>query len=245
MKKILQMAMAIVAMLCLSESLYAGPSSNNYYFIQAKASQQSLSNQNSKNAKTPIVQKAGSQDSQRWRFVSAGGGYYYIISKRSGLYLDVKGGSKDKGTIVWQYRRNTTAAQKWKLIDAGGGYYYIQSNISGLYRDVQGGSTKDGATIWQYPLNRTDAQKWKLINAGSVSNINRAKMASIYGPTIKTVKIFTHEFNFGKSITVQKSGSGKVVKGRFSHHKSFRDDDEYYFAEGAQMTGRLIAVASF
>jgi hypothetical protein len=241
MKNVNQIILAIVAMLFLSTSLRAGPSSKNYFFIQAKVSKRSLSNSNSLKARTPIVQRAGPHDSQRWQFISAGGGYYYIVSKKSGLYLDVKGGSKASKTIVWQYARNGSDAQKWKLKGAGKGYYYIQSKISNLYLDVRGGSKSDGATIWQYKLNRTDSQKWKLINAGKVSKINRAKSAFFYGPAINEVKLLGHEFNFWKTIKVTKKGSQKVVTGRFSHAIKFARNDKYYFTATFDSKGKIIS----
>jgi len=240
MKNINQITLAVIAILFMSVSLQAGPSSKNYYFIQAKVSKRSLSNQNSLKAKTPIVQRAGPRDSQRWHFISAGKGFYYIVSKKSGLYLDVKGGSKASKTIVWQYPRNGSNAQKWKLVGAGGGYYYIRSKVSNLYLDVRGGSKSDGATIWQYPLNRTDAQKWRLIKAGRVSNINRAKSAIFYGPAIEDVKLLGHEFNFWKTVKVTKRGSQRVVTGRFSHAIRFARNDKYYFTATFDSKGKLI-----
>ncbi|MFK8004990.1 MAG: RICIN domain-containing protein [Saprospiraceae bacterium] len=241
MKNVNQIILAIIVMLCFSSSLRAGPSSKDYFFIQAKVSKRSLSNSNSLKAKTPIVQRAGPQDSQRWRFISAGGGYYYIISKKSGLYLDVKGGSKASKTIVWQYPRNGSNAQKWKLVKAGKGYYYIQSKISNLYLDVRGGSKSGGATIWQYKLNRTDSQKWKLIKAGKVSKINRAKSAFLYGPSIDEVKLLGHEFNFWKTVKVTKKGSQRVVTGRFSHAIAFARNDKYYFTATFNSKGKMIS----
>ena len=241
MKNVNQIIIAIAAMLCLSTSLSAGISSKSYFFIQAKVSKRSLSNQNSLKSKTPIVQRAGPQDAQRWQFISAGGGYYYIVSKKSGLYLDVKGGAKAAKTIVWQYPRNETNAQKWKLIKASAGYYYIKSKISNLYLDVRGGSKANGATIWQYPLNKTDSQKWRLIKAGKVSSINRAKSAFLNGPAIEDVKLLGHKFNFWKTIKVTKKGSQKIVTGRFSHAIDYARNDKYYFTATFNSKGKLIS----
>ena len=240
MNNVNQIIIAIITMLFLSSSATAGPSSKNYFFIQAKVSKRSLSNSNSLKARTPIVQRAGPRDAQRWQFISAGGGYYYIVSKKSGLYLDVKGGSKAAKTIVWQYPRNGSNAQKWKLKSAGKGYYYIQSKVSNLFLDVRGGSKSDGATIWQYNLNRTDSQKWKLIKAGKISNINRAKSAFFYGPAIEDVKLLGHEFNFWKTIKVTKKGSQKIVTGRFSHAIPFARNDKYYFTATFDSKGKLV-----
>ena len=54
-------------------------------------------------------------DAQKWVIRSAGGGYYYIISKVNGLYLDVSGASNSNGANVQVYTGNSSSAQKWKL----------------------------------------------------------------------------------------------------------------------------------
>lgn len=53
--------------------------------------------------------------SQQWKLIP-NGAYYIIENVLTGLVLDVKGGSKDSGVQVWQYRKNNTAAQNWKII---------------------------------------------------------------------------------------------------------------------------------
>ena len=227
-------------MLFVCSTLSAKPNTKNYFFIQSKVSKRSLSNQNSLISRVPVVQKAGPQDAQRWMFIPAGKGYYYIVSKKSGMYLDVKGGSKAAKTIVWQFPRNETNAQKWKFVKAGGKYYYIQSKGSNLYLDVRGGSKSDGATIWQFPLNKSDAQKWKLIKAGKVTNINRAKSAILHGPSINEVSLLGHKFNFWKTIKVTNSGSNKIVTGRFSHAVSYAKNDKYYFTATFDANGQLL-----
>lgn len=53
-------------------------------------------------------------DNQKWKFIDAGNGYYFIRSKL-GTYLDVQYSNINAGTPIWMYPFNGTNAQKWKL----------------------------------------------------------------------------------------------------------------------------------
>jgi hypothetical protein len=53
-------------------------------------------------------------DNQKWQFIDAGNGYYYIKSKL-GTYLDVQNANSAAGTIIWMYSFNGSNAQKWRL----------------------------------------------------------------------------------------------------------------------------------
>ena len=54
-------------------------------------------------------------NAQSWRFIDAGNGYYYIVSKL-GTVLDVSGASTANGANVQTYTLNKSNAQKWKII---------------------------------------------------------------------------------------------------------------------------------
>lgn len=56
-------------------------------------------------------------DAQKWRFYSAGNGFYYIRNKlnKSEFCLDVDGRKKTNRSNVQVYKSNQTDAQKWKL----------------------------------------------------------------------------------------------------------------------------------
>ena len=54
---------------------------------------------------------------QTWKIVSSGNNSYYIINKKSGLYLDVDNAYADSGTNVKIFDRNDAYdAQKWYFI---------------------------------------------------------------------------------------------------------------------------------
>jgi len=101
---------------------------------------------------------------QTFRFISAGGGYYYIQNIVTGKVIDVDSAKQDPGTNVHQWERNNTAAQKWYPLDTGDGdgTCYLISACNGLYLDMQYGGNTSGTNIWVYTGNQTNAQKFYL-----------------------------------------------------------------------------------
>jgi len=104
-------------------------------------------------------------DAQKFRFVNAGSGYYYIQNVGSNMVLDVQGGVASPGTNVWQYSKNNTDAQKWRLLDAGNGYFYIRSKLGDLNLDVHGGLKDNGTNIKVAAIKGGPAQQFKFKEA--------------------------------------------------------------------------------
>ncbi len=89
-------------------------------------------------------------------------GTYSITCLKSGLVLDVRGGSLQNGAQIDQYYYNGGANQLWSLFQQGNGAYVIQSVNSGLVLDVKGGSLKNGALVDQYSYHGGTNQQWNL-----------------------------------------------------------------------------------
>lgn len=106
---------------------------------------------------------ANGTTAQKFRFVSAGGGQYYIINVGTGKALDVTYGSTVPGTNVQQWEKNDTSAQRWYLENAGNGKWFIRSVGTGLYLDVNWASTADGTNIQGYTGNGSTAQQFLLV----------------------------------------------------------------------------------
>jgi hypothetical protein len=111
--------------------------------------------------------------------------WYTIVSRHSGLALDIQGVSTEPGAILTQYTNWANPNQQFRFIDSGGGYYRIQARHSGLVLDVWDFSTADGATVAQYTnLNGTN-QQWQVNKdaAGYYSFVNRnsGKALDVYG----------------------------------------------------------------
>ena len=67
--------------------------------------------------------KDGAVD-QQFKFVNAGGGWYYIVS-RNGGYADVKGGKNGNGVSIQVWTPNRTASQKFRFKHLGKGRWKI------------------------------------------------------------------------------------------------------------------------
>lgn len=55
-------------------------------------------------------------DNQWWRLVDAGGGHHRIVNVRTGLCVDVEGGSTADGARVVQWPANGGANQEWRIV---------------------------------------------------------------------------------------------------------------------------------
>lgn len=105
-------------------------------------------------------------DNQKWVIEDIGNGYYNIISKANGLYVDISGGlSNNDGTNIQLYYDNDSDAQQFRftpinIIDEDS--YQIQSTInSRKVLDVSGGSQDNYANIQLWDYSRVPQQSFK------------------------------------------------------------------------------------
>lgn len=64
-------------------------------------------------------------DSQKWLLIPLGDNYFYILSKRSGYYLDVNQGKMEDWTKVHQWEESNSSSQIWKINPLENGYVKI------------------------------------------------------------------------------------------------------------------------
>jgi hypothetical protein len=88
---------------------------------------------------------------------------FLILSRSSGLVLDVPGLSHAAQTPIQQYPDNGGRNQHWQLVPVGGGFYKVRSLESGLILDVRGASNDDHAAVQQYPDNGGQNQHWQFV----------------------------------------------------------------------------------
>ena len=114
------------------------------------------------------------KETQEWIINKTADGYYNIISKSTGLYLDIPGAMATDGRVVRLYEGNESNAQKFELEKIEelanektieDGTYYIKSavNTSEVF-DVTGNSYSNGANIqlWEKSVQSTDNQKFEV-----------------------------------------------------------------------------------
>jgi len=84
---------------------------------------------------------------QKWKFLEAGDGYYYITTT-NGLVLDGTGLNSGNNVLLWDQKGvDNSQNQKWKFVEAGDGYYYITST-NGLVLDGAGLNSGDHVLLW-------------------------------------------------------------------------------------------------
>ncbi|BDI28856.1 hypothetical protein CCAX7_009070 [Capsulimonas corticalis] len=105
----------------------------------------------------------GNEPSQQWDLVDAGNGWYYVKNVRSGLVLDVSGGSTADNAMVQQWTSNQSAAQKWRLQPWGN--FYIRA-ASGKYVCIQNQGSANGSPIIQYQQENNPWFKWQFTSEG-------------------------------------------------------------------------------
>lgn len=104
------------------------------------------------------------QDHGKWKFESAGSGYYYMSCAHSGKYLDIKGSSKLDGASACQWAFSGNDSQKFKLVNMGGGYCNIVAKHSGKGLCLQHIPGANGTKIIQYLLwSYYTHQQWKIV----------------------------------------------------------------------------------
>lgn len=101
-------------------------------------------------------------NAQKFQFIPASNGYYYIRNVNSGKVVDVTGGGLVNSVNIQQYSLNYTYAQQWKIQENGDKTYTFINRGSGKAFDVPAGNFFDGANISQYTVNNTNAQKFYL-----------------------------------------------------------------------------------
>lgn len=93
-------------------------------------------------------------------------GYYAIIYDKTGMYLDVDGGSYHNGANVKQYNGGGNDAEQWMILETSeSGVYEIISKYRYKALDIAGGNTANGTNVQIYARNGTPAQKWLFVKA--------------------------------------------------------------------------------
>ncbi|WP_158078629.1 RICIN domain-containing protein [Microbulbifer mangrovi] len=106
---------------------------------------------------------------QQFRFVRANdgettveNGRYAIVSRHSGLALDVTGGSNEDGANIQQWGYGGGAWQQFDVTYQGNGYYSIRAAHSGKSVDVADMSLEAGTSIVQWSYWGGDGQLWSI-----------------------------------------------------------------------------------
>lgn len=104
---------------------------------------------------------------QKWKFVPAENGYYYIQSYFSPKFvLDASGAKPKKGANITIWDSNGGNNQKWKIERLATGRYVIRSAANGGYvLDAAGSNPRKGSNVSVWTWNSGNNQQWNLAEA--------------------------------------------------------------------------------
>lgn len=165
---------------------------------------------------------------QKFRFIPAGEGYYYIQNTGSGMVLDVEGGVAQAFTNVWQFEKNNSDAQKWRLVAAARPYYFIRSKLGDLNLSVAGSSKDNGANIRVAALKGGTNQQFRFEEAAIVAT-----------PSADYLKPLEHYWNGARKdnfTTASAKGKSNAVNGKYN----FVRVDGYVLNRSSTAEGRAI-----
>lgn len=98
---------------------------------------------------------------------SISSGRYSIISRHSGLALDVENSSKDNGANIIQWDYWGGAGQQFDVTSLGNGFYSIRAVHSGKSLDVYDFNSEPGGEIRQWEYWGSDNQQWQIKSVGN------------------------------------------------------------------------------
>lgn len=139
-----------------------------YYYIKSSLSKLYMDVENGKTEDGTNIRQFGYNGShaQKFKLVSAGNGYYFLLTGASGYKscVDVEKGDPADGTNVIQWNYWGGDMQKFKFVPAANGTYAIMTNCSSgkSCLDVYNMSKEPGGNIVQWNYWGGDGQHWYL-----------------------------------------------------------------------------------
>lgn len=166
---------------------------NGYYAIKALKAEKTLEVENGAHTNGTKVQQNtdGFYTTQQWIIKDAGDGYYYLISRCNGLYLDVPGGNAIDGAKLQMYEGNSSNAQKFKFEEP--------NNIINNEKTIE-----DGCYVIRTKLNRN-----KVLDVSEGSYNNCANVQIWNQDTVQQQKFQVKYNDDGKYYEIQSVNSGK------------------------------------
>nr|WP_314459794.1 RICIN domain-containing protein [uncultured Clostridium sp.] len=139
-----------------------------YYYIKSSFSNLYLDVENGHTEDGSNIRQFGYNGSsaQKFKLVSAGNGYYYLMTGASGYKscVDVENGDPSDGTNVMQWTYWGGDMQKFKFVPAANGTYAIMTNSSSgnSCLDVYNMSKDPGGNVVQWNYWDGEGQHWYL-----------------------------------------------------------------------------------
>ncbi|HEY0829152.1 MAG TPA: RICIN domain-containing protein [Bacilli bacterium] len=144
-----------------------------------------------KNADGALVQQFTDTGAayQRWQISGLGNGYFIIVNRQSGDFMDINGASTADGANNIQWPNTGGINQQWKIVDLGTGYYNIINQNSGKYLDINGASLLDGAQNIQWQANGALNQQWQIVSSAATDTQVPSTPSSLTATTVSDTQI--------------------------------------------------------
>lgn len=152
----------------------------------------------------------GGGNNQRWKFVSAGSGNFYIIVKSTQMYLTTENNGTGDGVKVVQKTFAATNEFKWTVTSLGGGYYKIINVNSGKSLDVENVSTANGANIQVWAYTGGLNQQWQFVQIESTAKNGITKDNIAETDSQNEMTVFINSTNDYLKIETSHQGDGEV-----------------------------------
>lgn len=144
------------------------------YYVKSKSSGLYLDVTNGSSTNGTNIQQwaYNGLDSQKFKFVPDGNGYYYILTGASSYKscLDVTVAGTTNGTNIEEWEYWGGDCQKYEVTEVSSGQYAIKTKCSALTSclEVYAWSTSNGGNIDEWEYWGGDCQLWSLIDADSL-----------------------------------------------------------------------------
>ena len=153
---------------------------------------------------------------------------YRIESEiRSGLVLDIPGGSVNNGIRVQTYNWNGSDAQLFYFQSVGNGLYEIINVNSGKRLEVAEGRTEAGTSVQQYRANGTQAQRWLIRDA------DQGRFTFVNSISNKALDIPSADTGSGKPIQVYDQNGTHAQQWKLREELTYRQKIDYLAAQHA------------
>ncbi|UXP32493.1 RICIN domain-containing protein [Reichenbachiella agarivorans] len=133
--------------------------------------------------------------------VPTAGTTYYLKSRKSGRYADVKDFSHSNGGIIHQWNYTGALNQQWEVLSVGSGQFRLKSVESGKSFDIAGSSTANKAYLQQWAYGGASNQKFTFTSAGSgyymIKAVHSGKALDGTGQTANGTRIWQWTYNSG------------------------------------------------
>ena len=160
-----------------SEATYQTPAESTDYRLQTGIDLTTMFSITSSALASPVsVNKVQTYTEMNdFRFKKQGDGYYQILSTRSMLALEVKGGSTNDGAAVVLNTWTGTDRQKWKIVKNQNGSITLVNKASGKAVQTKGGKLTAGTALVQITKNGSDAQQFWMVKEPKQVKVNFTK----------------------------------------------------------------------